>query len=255
MLEAIIAMPENDFFNTPIQTYIWIVTNRKEERRKGKVQLIDGSRYKHSIRKNLGHKNCETTEEDRSAILNLLIKFEENSESKIVRNEEFGYWQVPIMRPKRDENGNIVLKKGKPIYAKNRSEFEQIPLSYNGGIEAYFANEVHPYDPEVIFGEPIVGYEIAFAKYFYKPTEVRSLSSIMETFNNLGAEIHSLQQEIENAVTQGLNSQVKYKKSGVEWLPDIPEHWEIKPVRSFKSITIYRYNCKIRFFEDRNVRS
>ena len=232
LLEAIVAMPENDFFNTPIQTYIWILTNRKEERRKGKVQLIDASRYKKSIRKNLGHKNCETTEEDRNAILSLLLRFEDNEESKIVKNEELGYWQVPIMRPKRDNDGNIILKKSKPVYAKNRSEFEQIPLLYEGGIEAYYANEVHPYDEEVIFGEPIIGYEISFAKYFYKPAETRSLSSIMDNFNNLGAEIHALQQEIENAVTQGINSNVQFKQTDIPWLPEIPEHWEIKPIRS-----------------------
>ena len=129
LLEAIIAMPENDFFNTPIQTYIWIVTNRKEERRKGKVQLIDASRYKHSIRKNLGHKNCETTEEDRTAILNLLINFEENSESKIVKNEDLGYWQVPILRPKKDENGNVEKTSLSHIAEINEETARQLALN------------------------------------------------------------------------------------------------------------------------------
>ena len=103
LLEAIIAMPEKDFYNTGISTYIWIITNRKEERRKGYVQLIDASNICTPLRKNLGEKNCETAEDDRKRFLQLLIDFKETLESKIFKNEEFGYWQVPVMRPKRDD--------------------------------------------------------------------------------------------------------------------------------------------------------
>lgn len=196
LLEAIIAMPENDFFNTPIQTYIWIVTNRKEERRKGKVQLIDASRYKHSLRKNLGHKNSETTEEDRTAILDLLMNFKETPESKIFKNEEFGYWQVPVLRPKRDEEGNVIQKKGKPVMACIKKETEQIPLLYEGGIQAFYEKEVKPYDAEAEFGEPIVGYELSFTKYFYKPVQLRTLEEIMADIHILESETDGLWAEI-----------------------------------------------------------
>ena len=90
LLEAIIAMPEKDFYNTGISTYVWVVTNRKEERRRGYVQLIDASNISTPLRKNLGEKNCETTEENRRRILQLLMDFKETPESKIFRNEEFG---------------------------------------------------------------------------------------------------------------------------------------------------------------------
>ena len=196
LLEAIIAMPEKDFYNTGIATYIWIVTNRKEERRKGFVQLIDASKICSPLRKNLGEKNCETTEDDRRRIVQLLLDFKETSESKIFRNEEFGYWQVPVLRPKRDADGNIVLKKGKPIMAKNRNEVEQIPLLYDGGIEAFYEKEVKPYDPEVEFGEPIIGYELSFTKYFYKPVQLRTLDEIMEDINILETETDGLWAEI-----------------------------------------------------------
>lgn len=232
LLEAIIAMPENDFFNTPIQTYIWILTNRKEERRKGKVQLIDASSIKHPLRKNLGHKNCETTKVDRDYILNLLMDFNETPESKIFRNEEFGYWQVPVLRPKRDKEGNIVMKKGKVVMAKNRNEMELVPLLYPGGISAYYEKEVKPYDSEVEFGEPMLGYEILFAKYFYTPTHLRSLEQVMDDVKEIGADIHKLQLEIESVVTRGINSDVKFKSTNIPWLPEIPEHWQIKPIRS-----------------------
>lgn len=196
LLEAIIAMPEKDFYNTGISTYVWVVTNRKEERRRGYVQLIDASNISTPLRKNLGEKNCETTEEDRRRILQLLMDFKETPESKIFRNEEFGYWQVPVLRPKRDKEGNIVMKKGKVVMAKNRNEVEQIPLLYPGGIAAFYENEVKPYDAEVEFGEPVIGYELSFTKYFYKPVQLRSLDEIIGDINVLESETKGLWDEI-----------------------------------------------------------
>ena len=178
LLEAIVAMPEKDFYNTGIGTYIWIVTNRKEKRRRGKVQLIDATAISTPLKKNLGEKNCETSEADCDRIVKLLKDFKETPESKILRNEEFGYWEVPVMRPKRDADGKLVLKKGKPVIAKARNEVEQIPLTYPGGIAAFYEKEVKPYDAEATFGEPAIGYEISFTKHFYKPVELRSVEAI-----------------------------------------------------------------------------
>ena len=101
LLEAIIAMPEKDFYNTGIGTFVWVITNRKEDRRKGIVQLIDATEIKTPLRKNLGEKNCETAEEDRKAILKLLMDFEETPQSKKFPNNEFGYWSVKVCRPLR----------------------------------------------------------------------------------------------------------------------------------------------------------
>ena len=196
LLEAIVAMPEKDFYNTGISTYVWIVTNRKEARRKGYVQLIDASQICSPLRKNLGEKNCETTEDDRKRILQLLMDFKETPESKIFRNEEFGYWQVPVLRPKRDEEGNIVMKKGKPVMACVKRESEQIPLLYPGGIQAFYEKEVKPYDPEVVFDKPIIGYELSFTKYFYKPVELRALSAIMEDIRAIENDTDGLLDEI-----------------------------------------------------------
>ncbi|WP_308243000.1 class I SAM-dependent DNA methyltransferase [uncultured Prevotella sp.] len=238
LLEAIVAMPEKDFYNTGIATYIWVITNRKEERRRGYVQLIDASKICSPLRKNLGEKNCETTEDDRNRILQLLMDFKETPESKIFRNEEFGYWQMPVLRPKRDKEGNIVLKKGKVVMAKNRNEVEQIPLLYPGGIDAFYENEVKPYDAEAEFGEPVIGYELSFTKYFYKPVQLRSLSEIMADLNVLESETKGLWEEImkqrviADAVTRGVNPNVKFKTTNIPWLPEIPEHWEMSKVSS-----------------------
>lgn len=178
MLEAIVAMPENDFYNTPIGTFVWIVTNRKEARRKGKVQLIDATKIFTPLKKNLGYKNCETSTDDADKILKLLIDFKETEESKIFDNEEFGYFEVPVLRPKRDKDGNVVKKKGEVVMARARGEVEQIPLKYPGGIKAFYEKEVKPYDDEAVFGEPVIGYELSFTKYFYKPVELRTRKEI-----------------------------------------------------------------------------
>ena len=116
--------------------------------------------------------------------------------------------------------------------AKNRNEMELVPLLYPGGISAYYEKEVKPYDSEVEFGEPTLGYEILFAKYFYTPTHLRSLEQVMDDVKEIGADIHKLQLEIESVVTRGINSDVKFKSTNIPWLPEIPEHWQIKPVRS-----------------------
>ena len=100
-LEAIIALPENMFYNTGIATYIWVVTNRKESRRKGKVQLINATELKSPLRKNLGEKNCEITEELREQIVDIHSTFEDSEYSQIFDNEEFGYYEVTVERPLR----------------------------------------------------------------------------------------------------------------------------------------------------------
>jgi type I restriction enzyme M protein len=100
-LEAIIALPENMFYNTGIATYIWVVTNRKAPHRHGKVQLIDATSLKSPLRKNLGNKNCEFTPEIRTKITNMLIEFAQTEQSKIFDNNEFGYWKITVERPLR----------------------------------------------------------------------------------------------------------------------------------------------------------
>ncbi|WNM13967.1 class I SAM-dependent DNA methyltransferase [Mesomycoplasma ovipneumoniae] len=101
LIEAIIQLPENMFYNTGITTYIWILSNRKEERRKGKIQLINANSIKTTLRKNMGKKNCEFSEADREFILNQYLNFEENDYSKIFLNDEFGYYKVVVERPLR----------------------------------------------------------------------------------------------------------------------------------------------------------
>ena len=100
-LEAIVALPVNMFYNTGIATYVWVLTNRKPEHRRGKVQLIDATNRSRPLRKNLGKKNCELGEEDIAHICEMFLRFEESEESRIFDNAAFGYWKVTVERPLR----------------------------------------------------------------------------------------------------------------------------------------------------------
>ena len=100
-LEAIVALPLNMFYNTGIATYVWVLTNRKPEHRRGKVQLIDATTWHRPLRKNLGKKNCELGEEDIARICDTFLAFEETEQSKILDNAAFGYWKVTVERPLR----------------------------------------------------------------------------------------------------------------------------------------------------------
>lgn len=241
LLEAIIAMPEKDFYNTGIGTFIWVVTNRKEERRKGYVQLIDATEIKTPLRKNLGEKNCETSDADREQIMKLLMDFKETPQSKIFPNNEFGYWSVKVYQPQRDEQGNIVMKKGEPVIDKKSKDVEIIPFRYEGGIEGFFENEIKPYSPDAIIDMKSIetGYELSFTKYFYKPKQLRTIDEISqdirgieERTDGLLNEILSIKEDIANAVTKGLNPDAKMKDSGISWIGEIPEHWEVKKIGS-----------------------
>ena len=203
LVEAIIALPNNMFYNTGIGTFIWILSNRKETRRKGKIQLIDATNLKSPLRKNLGNKNCEFTPEIREQIVRLYMDFEENEYSKIFENSSFGYYKVTVLRPLYGENGKPTKdKKGKMTPDANLTDTEQIPLDYEGGISAFIEKEVLPYAPDswVDEGKTQIGYEISFTKHFYKPVKLRGLSEI-------AADIRALERETEGLLAEVLGDE------------------------------------------------
>ena len=204
LVEAIIAVPENMFYNTGIGTFIWILSNKKEKRRKGKIQLIDATAMESPLRKNLGSKNCEFTPEIRAEILRIFMSMEESPVSKIFSNDEFGYWSITVLRPKYDGKGNIMRdKKGNIIADKDLTDTEIVPFTYKGGIDAFMRNEVMTYAPDAYIdsSKTQIGYEISFTKYFYRPDDVRSTGEILAELRNLDEEYSGILSGIEGDIS------------------------------------------------------
>ena len=300
-LEAIVALPLNMFYNTGIATYVWVLTNRKPAHRRGKVQLIDATKWFRPLRKNLGKKNCELGEEDIARICDTFLAVEETEQSKIFDNAAFGYWKVTVERPLRlgvdlsavqranfhsscataheESLANVVDRVAETLGARPHRDFnhfvavvdldaaahgvkltakrrtllqtslavrdsaaepvikkihkpgrvrhdpirglveatvngrsrvveyepdadlrdtEQIPLSANGGIEVFMLREVLPHVPDAwyVASSVKVGYEINFARYFYRPKPLRKLPEIRADILALQKETHGLLDEI-----------------------------------------------------------
>ena len=253
-LEAIIALPLNMFYNTGIATYIWVLSNRKPEHRRGNVQLIDASEWFKPLRKNLGKKSCELSDDDISRICDTFLAFKETEHSKIFPNAAFGYQKVTVERPLRirgidptrpyspkeikdlRETGQVdvaappVIKK---IYKRGKAEpdplrglfektikgkvcvveyepdtdlrdTEQVPLLEDGGVETFIRREVLTYSPDAWIEEPAtkIGYEISFARYFYKPQPLRTLEEIR-------AEILAVNDDTEGLLAQLIGEPTK----------------------------------------------
>ncbi len=197
LLECIVSLPDQLFFNTGISTYIWILNNKKDEKRKGKIQLIDGSSFYSDMKKSLGSKRKYITKPHRKELLDTYQNFEEGEFSKIFNNEFFGYTKVRIEQPEVDENGVIQRKKdGDPKNDTSKREYERIPLTED--IEEYFEQEVKPHLPDSWMddGYKRVGYEINFTKYFYEYEPLRSLEEITQDLMELEEESEDLMKEI-----------------------------------------------------------
>ena len=181
-IESIVALPKDLFYNTGIGTYIWVLTNRKPTHKKGKIQLINAtsSQFCAKMTKSLGNKRQELKQSHIDSIYHMFDTFEEGQYSKIFDNDDFGYTQIQTQQPKRDETGNIILKKGKPEPDIKFNDKENIPLKMD--IQEYFDREVLPFAPDAFYtiDTAKVGYEINFNKYFYEYTPPRELADIVK---------------------------------------------------------------------------
>jgi type I restriction enzyme M protein len=199
-LEAIVALPKDLFFNTGINTYIWFISNKKEAKRKGKVQLINANiaedkkkgiiGFCKSNKKSLGNKRNEITDQHIAAIQKLYTDFEVNEHSKIYDNEFFGYYQITVEQPLLDEDGNVIKdKSGNPKADSKKRDKENIALDED--IEAYFEREVIPHVPDawIDFEKTRIGYEINFTKYFYEYVPLRPSSKIKSEISKLEGDI------------------------------------------------------------------
>jgi type I restriction enzyme M protein len=193
LLETIIALPNDIFYNTGIATYIWVLSNKKSYRRKGQVQLINAAEMYEKRRKSLGNKRNDIPRHYIDEITRLYGDFKETEVSKILHNDEFGYAKIVVERPLLDEKGQVVLKKGKPQPDTSLRDTENVPLAES--IDSYFTREVLPYTPDAWIDESKtkIGYEIPFTRHFYKYTPPRPSREIM-------AEILEIEKELDGAL-------------------------------------------------------
>ncbi|HLT49235.1 MAG TPA: class I SAM-dependent DNA methyltransferase [Aequorivita sp.] len=206
-LEAVIALPDQLFYNTGISTYVWIVTNHKSKERQGKIQLINATgmkdeellkegklefnRFWQKMDRSLGNKRKKIAENGNTKgigfITQLYGDFQENEFVKIYPNEFFGYWRVTVEQPLK-ENGKVAKTKGNPKPDTSLRDYENIPFLKKAkdgklipqAIDEYFKTEVEPHLPEAWIDESKtkIGYEINFTKYFYEFKPLRSLAEI-----------------------------------------------------------------------------
>ena len=199
LLECIVQLPNDIFYNTGIATYVWFVTNVKEAKRKGKVQLINASSeaFYRKMRKSLGSKRNELIPEHIEIIQDLYFDFEENEYSKIFDNEDFGFYQITVQQPEKDDKGNIIKdSKGKSKSDSKLKDIENVPMKEP--IDNYFKREVLPFDPDAWYDKTKmkVGYEVAFNKHFYQYEGLRTLKDIAADIIKLEEETDGLLKEI-----------------------------------------------------------
>ena len=196
LLEAIIALPNDIFYNTGIATYIWVLSNKKAgTKREGRVQLINANGLFEKCRKALGNKRNDIPESAIAEITQLYGDFRESDISTIVDNEDFGYTKITVERPLCDESGEPILKKGKKQSDSSLRDTESVPLKED--IDEYFSREVLPFAPDAWIDakKSTVGYEIPFTRYFYKYEAPKPSAEIM-------AEILELEKELDGSLAE-----------------------------------------------------
>ena len=201
LLDCIIQLPNDMFYNTGITTYIWILSNKKHGHRIGKVQLINASEFYNKMRKNLGSKRNELSKEHIDNITKIYGDFVENEYSKIFENEYFGYRKVTVLQPELNDDGTPKKnKKGEYIPNKELTDTENIPLQET--IEDYMNREVIPFAKYAYIDESKtkIGYEISFTKYFYKYQEPRKTEDIMNEILELDRKLDGVLRELQKNV-------------------------------------------------------
>lgn len=196
LLDCIIQLPSNLFYNTEIPTYIWILSNHKPIHRVGKVQLINASSFYKKMRKSLGKKNCEIIPEYVDKITKIYGDFVDNKYSKIFNNDSFGSFKITIEHPMLDENGEPIYKGKKLVIDKELSDNALVP--FKTSIDEYFEEEIKPYDPTAFIdnSKTKVNYEILFKHYFYEYKEPRSTNELKEELLNIDRKYDSSLKEL-----------------------------------------------------------
>lgn len=197
LLEAVIALPNQLFYNTGISTYVWVISNKKPKERKGKVQLINAVDFSKKMSKSLGNKRNEISTEQIAEITKIYGDFKPTENSKIFDNKDFGYAKVTVERPERNTKGQVVTdKKGNPKADSSLRDTENIPLTMD--MLDYMKREVLPHVPDAWIDDAKtnIGYEINFTKYFYQYKPLRSLGDIRRDIMAIEQETDGLLKDV-----------------------------------------------------------
>lgn len=228
LLECIIALPTDIFYNTGLPTYILILSNKKEPKRKGKVQLINANHPKFFtvLNKSLGSKKCVMLKKNIEEIVSIYKNYDESSFSRFLNNDEFAYYKIPIDSPLLDSKGEYVFEKNKLKADKALRDYERVSIKTD--IEDYFKDVIQPVNPSsfIDYENIKIGYEIPFNKlmFIYKS----NLS-----YTNLKLELEKLNSEIFEIINSQTNfdhlikSFPENKESQLDWIDSIPSHWII----------------------------
>lgn len=238
LLEAIIALPPDMFYNTNISSYILVLSNVKEKRRKGKIQLINAINLWEKMDKPLGKKRKQLSEKHVKTISDIYMDFCESEKSLIFDNEEFGYKEVSIFEPLRNEEGNIIIdtKKNK-IADKSSKLIENIPISIS--IKNHIKENVLPFIPDVIIDDKKIkiGYDIPFPKYFFEKKESKYPSDLLKILSQI--KLNLIRQKADKFFNQFVDNSVVSHAEQMYWMSNYPIQWEvIKAKYIFREISL-----------------
>lgn len=238
LLETVIALPPDMFYNTNISSFILVVTNIKSEERKGKIQLINATQFWEKMDKPLGKKRKQLSPSQIEDLTNTYLSFKESQNSLIFNNDEFGYKQINIFEPLKDKDG-IVLKdnKGNILPDKETKLIENVPI--NSDIKKHIEKNVKPIISNVIYDTKKykIGYDIPFPKFFFEKNESKYPSELLKVIREI--KINLIRQKADRFFNQFVSDLVVSHSEKMYWLSNYPREWPIlKAKYIFKEISI-----------------
>jgi type I restriction-modification system DNA methylase subunit len=238
LLETVIALPPDMFYNTNISSFILILTNTKTENRKGKIQLINATHFFEKMEKPLGKKRKQLSKIQIEDLTNSYLSFKETDNSLIFKNEEFGYKQINIFEPKKDVNGKLVKdNKGNVLPDKETKLIENVPIKIN--IKKHIEENVKPYIDNVVYDDKKfkIGYDIPFPKFFFEKNESKYPNELLKTIREI--KINLVRQKADKFFNQYVSELVVSHSEKMYWLSNYPKEWQIlKAKYIFKEISI-----------------
>ena len=227
-LEAVISLPVDVFYNTGIPTFIWILTNRKSNKRKGKIQLINASNHYKVLRRSLGSKKNFITENQIQAIIDSYVSFQNTKNSKLFDNEDFFYTKIAIASPLIKDGKIVRNSDGSPKIDEKKTEYDKVPIKVD--TEKFFNEEILPYKPDswINHSKSKQGCHIPFTYHMLQYDTPKTYEEIVKRTMEIEKEI----QRLSSVKQYNIVKHKRYRNVDVDWIENIPENWKILPNRA-----------------------